>query len=330
MSLDLNLAKEKGFNFGSATITDKQELLNDAAILTPNASVPAYMRAYADPRVVEILTAARNYRKIAPEVKFGDVTTSFARFASVEFTGTATPYGDYDGNGQVGVNAAYPVREQYLFQTTLKVGDLEQAMNASVNLDLYANKQKSAAILLDTEFNRFALYGVAGKSIYGLLNDPNLNTAISPETVDSSTDWDGKTCDEQMADINKLYKALIEQAGGHIDDTTPLAMLISPGTMADLNKRNAYGIACKDMVKDTFPNMEIVVVPELANASTGDTMIIMAKEIMGQNVVEFGYSEKYHAHEPVRGLSDVSQKISAGTYGAIVYLPFAIATMTGI
>lgn len=330
MSFDLNLAKEKGFNFGAATITDKAELLNDAAVLAPNASVPAYMRAYADPRVIEIMTAARNYRKIASEVKFGDMTTAFAQFHAIEFTGTSTPYGDYDGNGQVGVNTAYPVREQYIFQTTLKVGDLEQAMNARVGLDLYAQKQTSAAILLDSEFNRFALYGVAGKSIYGLLNDPNLNAAIAPETVDGSTDWDGKGCDEQMVDINKLYKALVGQAGGHIDDTTPLVMLVSPQSMADLNKRNAYGIACKDMVKDTFPNMEIVVVPELNNESTGDTMIIMAKDIMGQNVVEFGYSEKYHAHEAIRGLSDVSQKISAGTYGAIVYLPFAVATMTGI
>ena len=328
--MDLKLAKEKGFDFGGATVTDKADILNDAAILNANASVPAYMRAYADPRVVEIMTAARNYRKIAPEVKFGDMTTAFAQFRAIEFTGTSTPYGDYDGNGQVGVNTAYPVREQYLFQTTLKVGDLEQAMNAEVNLDLYAAKQRSAAIVLDTDFNRFAFYGVAGKSVYGLLNDPNLNSAISPETVGGSTVWSGKTCDEQMVDINKLYKSLVGQAGGYIDDNTPLSMLVSAETMADLNKRNTYGISCKQMILDTFPNIKIIVVPELHNAITGDTIILKADEIMGQNTIEFGYSEKYHAHELVRGLSDVSQKISAGTYGAIVYLPFAVATMTGV
>jgi hypothetical protein len=32
----------------------------------------------------------------------------------------------------------------------------------------------------------------------------------------------------------------------------------------------------------------------------------------------------------VRDLSSWKQKVSAGTYGAIVQLPFAIGTMTGI
>jgi hypothetical protein len=59
-------------------------------------------------------------------------------------------------------------------------------------------------------------------------------------------------------------------------------------------------------------------------------MILMAEEILGQHVVEFGYADKYYAHEIVRDLSSWAQKISAGTYGAIVQLPFAIGTMTGI
>jgi isopentenyl diphosphate isomerase/L-lactate dehydrogenase-like FMN-dependent dehydrogenase len=59
-------------------------------------------------------------------------------------------------------------------------------------------------------------------------------------------------------------------------------------------------------------------------------MMLMAEEILGQPVVEFGYADKYFAHEVVRKLSSLEQKVSAGTYGAIVQLPFAIGTMTGI
>jgi hypothetical protein len=58
--------------------------------------------------------------------------------------------------------------------------------------------------------------------------------------------------------------------------------------------------------------------------------MVLADEILGQPVVEFGYTDKYYAHEIVRSLSAWEQKISAGTYGAIVQLPFAIATMTGV
>lgn len=333
--VDMKLAQQKGFSFGAATkfmdFADPRAMVKDAAVLDPNATVPAYMRTYANPRVIEVLTAERAYRKIAPEVKNGDFTTAFTQFRSIEFTGTTTPYGDYDGNGVSGVNTAFPVREQYRFQTTLKVGDLEQKMNAEAKIDLFAEKQKSAAINIDIAFNKYALYGVAGKAVYGLLNDPNLNAAIVPITVGGQVAWSYKTANQQMNDLNKLTASLYTQAGGHIDDNTRTKLLVSPATLAALNKLNDYGISMKKMIADTYPNMEVVVVPELYNATLGtSTMVLLADEILGQPVVEFGYADKYYAHEIVRKLSSWEQKISAGTYGAIVQLPFAIGSMTGI
>ena len=279
-----------------------------------------------------MLTAERAYRKIAPEVKNGDFTTSFTQFRSIEFTGETTPYGDYDGNGVSGVNTAFPVREQYRFQTTIKVGDLEQKMNAEAKIDLFAEKQKSAAINIDIAFNKYALYGVAGKAVYGLLNDPSLNAAITPIVVNSTqTKWEDKTANQQMNDLNKLVASLYTQAAGHIDDSTRTKLLVSPATLAAMNKLNDYGVSMKKMIADTYPNMEIVVVPELYNATLEtSTMTLLADEILGQPVVEFGYADKYYAHEIVRDLSSWKQKVSAGTYGAIVQLPFAIGSMTGI
>ena len=59
--VDMNLAKEKGFDFGSATKFFDAETphmgVTDA--LDPNTLVPAYMTAYANPKVIEILTAKR-------------------------------------------------------------------------------------------------------------------------------------------------------------------------------------------------------------------------------------------------------------------------------
>ena len=333
--VDMNLAKAKGFNFGTATkfmdFKDPRAMVKDAAVLDPNATVPAYMRTYANPRVIEVLTAERAYRKIAPEVKNGDFTTAFAQFRCLEFTGETTPYGDYDGNGVSGVNTAFPTREQYRFQTTIKVGDLEQKMNAEAKIDLFAEKQKSAAINIDISFNKYALYGVQGKAVYGLLNDPSLNAAITPISQGGVTAWSGKTANQQMADLNKLVASLYTQGAGHIDDSTRTKLLVSPAALADMNKVNDYGVTMKKMVADTFPNMEIVTVPELYNSTLAtSTMILMADNIIGQPVVEFGYTDKYYAHEIVRDLSSWKQKVSAGTYGAIVQLPFAIATMTGI
>ena len=333
--VDMNLAKAKGFDFGSATkfmdFADPRAMIKDAAVLDPNATVPAYMRAYTNPRVIEVLTADRAYRKIASEVKNGDFTTAFTQFRAIEFTGNVTPYGDYDGNGVSGVNTAFPVREQYRFQTTIKVGDLEQKMNAEAKIDLFAEKQKSAAINVDIAFNAYALYGVSGKAVYGLLNDPSLNAAITPITVGGQTAWSYKTANNQMNDLNKLVASLYTQGAGHIDDGTATKLLVSPATLAAMNKLNDYGVSMKKMIADTYPNMTIVVVPELYNDTLGtSTMMLLADSIMGQPTVEFGYTDKYYAHEIVRDLSSWKQKISAGTYGAIVQLPFAIGTMTGI
>lgn len=331
MAVNLSLAKEKGFSFNGASVTDKTRavsMVKDS--LDPNATVPAYMRAYVTPEIIKELTAIRAYKEIAPEVKNGDFTTSFAQFRCLEYTGDVQPYGDYDGNGQSGVNTNYPTRQQYRFQTTIKVGDLEQEMNAKARVDLLEEKQTAAAINIDIAFNNFAMYGVQGMAVYGLLNEPSLNAALTPISVGGVTAWSGKTANEQMDDITKLMTSLYTQANGHINKRTATKLLVSPNMLAQMDKVNTYGITTYDMITKTYPNMTVEVVPELYDEATQtSTMMVKADQILGQQTMNFGYSDKYYAHAMVRNLSNWEQKISAGTFGAIVYRPFAIATMTG-
>ena len=329
--IDMKLAKAKGFDFGTATkfFDSKEPHKGVTDALDPNTTVPAYMNMYANPRVIEVLTAKRNYRAIAPEVKNGDWTTAFTQFRSLEFTGETTPYQDYDANGQANVNTNFPTRKQYRFQTTLRVGDLEQDMNADAKIDLFAEKQKSAALLLEIAFNKYAFYGVSGVAIYGLLNDPNLNADETPTTGVGGNTWALKTADEIMADFAKMFSKLYERSNGWIDDSTATKLVIAPSCLAELNKVNAFGVSVKKMLADTYPNMTIVSAPEMATGN-GNLAMILAEEIEGQPVVEFGYTEKYKAHSIIRESSSMHQKISAGTYGAIVYYPFAIVTMLGV
>ena len=329
--IDMKLAKAKGFDFGTATkfFDSKEPHKGVTDALDPNTTVPAYMNMYANPRVIEVLTAKRNYRAIAPEVKNGDWTTAFTQFRALEFTGETTPYQYYDTNGQANVNTNFPTRKQYRFQTTLRVGDLEQDMNADAKIDLFAEKQKSAALLLEIAFNKYAFYGVSGVGIYGLLNDPNLNADETPTTGVGGNTWALKTADEIMADFAKMFSKLYERSNGWIDDSTATKLVIAPSCLAELNKVNTFGISVKKMLADTYPNMTIVSAPEMATGN-GNLAMILAEEIEGQPVVEFGYTEKYKAHRIIPESSSMHQKISAGTYGAIVYYPFAIVTMLGV
>jgi hypothetical protein len=194
-----------------------------------------------------------------------------------------------------------------------------------------AEKQRAAAINIDIAFNKFALYGVQGKAVYGLLNDPSLNASLTPISVGGVTAWASKDANQQFDDIVKLMSSLYNQAGGHITKRTNTKLLVSTDMLGLMDKTNTYGLSTYDMVKKNYPNMEIVCVPELYDTATStSTVMVLADEVLGQKVVEFGYTDKYFAHRMVQKLSSYEQKISAGTMGAVVYLPFAIATMTGI
>ena len=92
MNIDQQVAlmREKGFVFDDhykirgimANDADIERLAYDAAMVTePNSGVPVEFTSYLDPRVIEILTGPRNSREIFAEVKKGDWTTSYARFA---------------------------------------------------------------------------------------------------------------------------------------------------------------------------------------------------------------------------------------------------------
>ena len=157
------------------------QLANDAAMVTAaNSGIPVEFTSYIDPMVIPILTATRGAREIFGEAKKGDWTTSYARFQTSEITGEVEAYTDYGQGGASDVNPTFPVRTQYIYQTNIRYGDREVDVASRARLQLAADKQRAAATVIDIASNKFALYGVAGLEIYGLLNDPNLPAAVSP------------------------------------------------------------------------------------------------------------------------------------------------------
>lgn len=167
------------------------QLANDAAMVTAaNSGVPVEFTSYIDPMVIPILTATRGAREIFGEAKKGDWTTSYARFQTSEITGEVEAYTDYGQGGASDVNPTFPVRTQYIYQTNIRYGDREVDVASRARLQLAADKQRAAATVIDIASNKFALYGVAGLEIYGLLNDPNLPAVVSPlPNADTQTLW---------------------------------------------------------------------------------------------------------------------------------------------
>lgn len=330
-------ARRYGFVFPHArmwaTSENRARIAQDAALITtPNTTVPAELLAYIDPMVIEILTAPRRAREIFGEEKKGDWTTPYMKWRVDEMTGKTEPYSDYANGTTSGVNSEWQTRVQYVFQTSITYGDFEVDMSSTAKVNLAASKQRAAANVIDIDQNRFYLLGVAGKEIYGILNDPNLPAAITAGATGtgSSTKWADKTTVQIYNDVLALFAQLSEQSSGLIDKDTPLKLCLSPELAVRLGAATDFNVSVLDMLKRYFTHIDIVTVPELHSMTAGETMFLIAPEVNGQRSGTLAFGEKMRAGRVVPDLSSFRQKFVGTTYGGIVLMPFAFAQMTGM
>lgn len=308
------------------------QLANDAAMVTAaNSGVPVEFTSYIDPMVIPILTATRGAREIFGEAKKGDWTTSYARFQTSEITGEVEAYTDYGQGGASDVNPTFPVRTQYIYQTNIRYGDREVDVASRARLQLAADKQRAAATVIDIASNKFALYGVAGLEIYGLLNDPNLPAAVTPlPNADSKTLWAEKSTKEIYEDVLYLFSKMANRGAGHIDANTELVLATSPATQVQLGKATDFNISARQMLETYFPRIRFVALPELATATSGISILLVAPTIEGLPTAQIGFSEKFRAMRLIPESSSFHQKFVGSSYGTIIYRPFAIGKMTGV
>ena len=330
-------AKRYGFIFQGArmwiTPENRARIAQDAALIaTPNTTVPAELLAYIDPMVIEILTAPRRAREIFGEEKKGDWTTPYMKWRVDEMTGRTEPYSDYANGTTSGVNSEWQTRVQYVFQTSITYGDFEVDMSSTAKVNLAASKQRAAANVIDIDQNRFYLLGVAGREIYGILNDPNLPAAITAGATGEggSTKWADKTTVQIYNDVLALFAQLSEQSSGLIDKDTPLKLCLSPELAVRLGAATDFNVSVLDMLKRYFTRIDIVTVPELHSMTAGETMLFIAPEVNGQRSGTLAFGEKMRAGRVVPDLSSFRQKFVGTTYGGIVLMPFAFAQMTGM
>lgn len=308
------------------------QLANDAAMVTAaNSGVPVEFTSYIDPMVIPILTATRGAREIFGEAKKGDWTTSYARFQTSEITGEVEAYTDYGQGGASDVNPTFPVRTQYIYQTNIRYGDREVDVASRARLQLAADKQRAAATVIDIASNKFALYGVAGLEIYGLLNDPNLPAAVSSlPNADSKTLWAEKSTKEIYEDVLYLFGKMADRGAGHIDANTELVLATSPATQVQLGKATDFNISARQMLETYFPKIRFVALPELATTTSGTSILLVAPTIEGLPTAQIGFSEKFRAMRLIPESSSFHQKFVGSSYGTIIYRPFAIGKMTSV
>ena len=140
MIVDLDVAADK--------------LAEDADLITtPNVGVPSALTTYIDPGVVEILFSAMNSTKMFPEHKKGSWTDTSFQFAVEEYTGAVSAYSDFANSVTAGVNNEFVERGNFLFQSVIKYGELEEATAARAKLSIASQKQRAASYIIANAHN---------------------------------------------------------------------------------------------------------------------------------------------------------------------------------
>ena len=304
-------------------------------ITTSNAGIPAMLTTYISPKVVEIFVTKNRAALIYGEQQTGSWLDETVMFPVVERTGFVSSYGDFSENGGSGANVMFPQRQSYYFQVTTEWGEREMERMALTKLDWVTQKNIGAAMTIDKFLNETYFYGVAGIQNYGWLNDPALSAAITPTTkVAGGLTWGVSGAPnaqptEILFDIQKLFSTLITQSAGYIDINSRLTLAVHPNSVVFLRTPNIYGVTAEKLLRDSFPNIRIEVAVEYLASGVYSAQLI-ADDVLGQPVGYCSFPVKMRAHGVVKAMSSWKQKKSAGTWGAIVQQPFAVATMSGI
>jgi len=310
-----------------------------------NSAVPAILTTLVDPTIYEILFAPNKAVEIAGEEKHGSWLDDTIMFPTVEHTGEVSSYGDYNNNGKAGANLNWPQRQSYLFQVIKNYGDKELERVGLSKINWVSELDRSAATQLNKFHNLTYFYGVQGLQNYGMFNDPNLAASLTPgvKAAGNGNVWvyqnaPNATANEIFTDVEALVIKLIVQTGGLVASDSKLTLALSPANEGALATTNSFGFSAMDMIKKNYPNLRVVSAVQYAALSStnpqgnagGNFMQLFADEVEGQTTVFCAYNEKMRAHPLFRDLSSYRQKVTSGSWGAIIRMPFAITSMIGI
>lgn len=312
---------------------------------TASAGLPSLLTTYVDPTVYEVVFAPQKAVEVAGERKIGDWTMQTAMFPTIEHVVEVSSYGDFNTNGHTGVNTNFPQRQAYLFQTIKEYGDLELERAGLARINWASELDRAAASGLNRFQNFTYFFGVANIANYGLLNDPALPAALTPgiKANGNGNVWiyngvPNASANEVFADIQALVIKVINQTGGLVDADSKMTLGMSPAANAALATTNSFGISVADLIKKNYPNMRIVTAVQYGaltssnpqGIAAGNFLQLIADEVEGQETSYCAFNEKLRAHPLFRDLSSYKQKVTAGSWGAIIRFPPGVASMVGI
>lgn len=313
-------------------------------VTVSNSGIPVFLTTVVDPDLLRILTAKNAAAEIFGEVRKGSFVDVTAMFPVVEQTGEVSSYGDFSANGRAGANMNFPQRESYNYQTLIEYGEVEMERAGLAKIGWAAEVKNAAVTVLNKFQNLTYFFGVQGLQNYGLLNDPGLSAPIAPlPKAAGGVTWfknggPNATANEVYNDIVALFAALVAQSSGNIDMKTKLTLAMSPASSVAMTFTNTFNVNVEDLLKKNYPNLTVKTAVQYGaltaqnpqGSAGGEFVQMIASSVEGQETGYCAFNEKLRAGVVIRKESSYSQKMSQGTWGAIIRQPFAISGMIGV
>lgn len=312
----------------------------------PNSALPALLTTAIDPDVIRVVWAPTAIPKLlGGEVKAGDWLEETRIFPIVEDTGEVSSYDDHSNNGRAGINFNYPQFQSYLFQTIVNYGERETERAGLMRINYVGELTSAASALLNRFANSAYAFGIVNLQNYGIINNPYLSAYLTPAIKAwGGTTWfnngsPAATANEVYNDILAVVEQIISQTNGAVEMDAPMTLGLSPQSQLAMKFANSFGVSVSELLKEGFPNMKVVAVPQYGQKTTvnpqgysaaGNAFQIIVDKIDNQRVAYPAFNEKLRAHKLIPQLSSWKQKYTSGVWGTITRMPIGIGGMLGV
>jgi hypothetical protein len=301
------------------------------------ATIPGPIQFYQSwlPGMIEIVTAPRLIDELIGRSSVGSWEDEQIVQQVTEMTGAPQPYTDLGNVPLSDWNPQFVTRTVVRFEQGLRVGILEEARAARIRVDSGGVKRRSAGIQLEIARNMIGFYGYNGGNnlTYGFLNDPNLPAYTSAATGN----WNTATFLQIQGDLLAAFSALRTQTQGLVDPSKDMITLaVSLNRIDQLAKTSDFGISVWAWLKQFYPNVRVIGVPQLNNANGGANVFYVYADKVNDSGTDdqATWLQAVPAIFQLLGVQKLTkayeEDYSNATAGAFLKRPYAIKRYTGI
>jgi hypothetical protein len=309
-------------------------------ITTPSIGTPIQFLQTWLPGFVRTVTAARTIDQLCGILTAGSWDDEEIVQGVLEPVGEAVPYGDYSNVPLASYNTNFERRTVVRYENGFSVARLEEARAARMRVNAAQEKRSTATVSLEIQRNLigFRGYNNGANRTYGFLNDPSLPAYVTVATgAASSTLWANKTFLEITADIRTAFAALQNRAQGHIKSESVLTLSLPVSQEAYLSVTSTTGQqTVRQWIRETYPNLRVVAVPELGLANGGQNVFYLYAETIDDGSsddsrvwLQVVPAKLYTMGVQVRS-KDTVEDFGNATAGVMLKRPFAVVRYTGI